>query len=89
MLTKQDIAELVESLKRERDELHLQFHLFKAEARTEWAGLEEKLTHFQHKAHAASAAAGEAAGEVGAAAKLVGEEMRAGYRRIRETLKAN
>ncbi len=89
MMTKQDIADLVDSLKRERDELHLKLHLFKAEARDEWAELEKKWTHFQHKAGAANAAAGEAAGEIGAAMRLLGEEARTGYRKIRESLKSS
>ena len=50
MAMQQDIARLVETLKRERDELNLQLHLFKAEAKTDWTALERKWTRFQRKA---------------------------------------
>ena len=87
MMTKQNITDLIESLKRERDELHLKFHLFKQEARDEWATLEKKWTEVQHKASTVGTAAGEVAGEIGATMRLVGQEVREGYRKIRESLK--
>lgn len=87
-MTMQDIADLAASLKRERDELYLQLHLFRAETRDQWAELEKQWTQLRRKSVAASAAAGEAAGEISAAARLVGEEVRAGYRKIRDSLRA-
>ena len=87
-MSQQDIDELVESLTRDRDELRLQFHLFKSEVRDEWAEIEKKWASFHRQASVTSAAAGEAAGEIGAAVRLLGEETRAGYRKIRGSLKA-
>jgi hypothetical protein len=87
MMTKQEIADLVESLKRERDELHLQLHLFKADAHDEWLELEKKWANFQHKAEAVATTAGHAAADVGAVMRLLGNEVGAGYRKIRESLR--
>ena len=89
MMTQQDIADLVASLKRERDELHLQFHLFKQEVRDEWTVLEKKWAHFQQRVSTVGDAAGEVAGEIGAAVRLLGQEVRDGYRKIRESLKSS
>jgi hypothetical protein len=88
MTIHQDLASLLETLQRERDELNLKLHLLKAETRDEWEKIEKQWHHFQHKAEAVGATAGQSAGEVGAAARLLGEEVRAGYRRIRDAIKA-
>ena len=87
-MSQQDSDDLVESLTRDRDELRLQFHLFKSEVRDEWAEVEQKSANFHRQASVTSAAAGEAAGEIGAAVGLLGEETRAGYRKIRGSIKA-
>lgn len=86
MALKQDLAHLAETLKVERDELRLRLHLLKAEGRDEWEQLEKQWQHFQQKAGSVGAVAGEAAGDVGAAARLLGEELRNGYRKIRGSL---
>ena len=88
MAMQQDIARLVETLKRERDELNLQLHLFKAEAKTDWTALERKWTRFQRKAESVGTNAGHVAGDVGAAVRLLGKEVRGGYRKIRDSLKS-
>ena len=88
MTMQQNIAELIDSLKRERDELKLQVHLLKAEAHDEWLELEKQWPHLEHKAKTATTAAELAAADVAAALRLLGEELRAGYRRIRDALKS-
>lgn len=80
------IDELLESLKQQADELRLQLHLAKAEARGEWADIEEKLEEFKSKADEIRKEAGEASVDVLEAAKLVGEEVRNGFERIRKLL---
>jgi hypothetical protein len=87
-MNKQDVNDLVESLRRDRDELRVQMHLLKADARDEWATLEKKWAHLQTKSEAVGASAGQVASEVGAALKLLGDEVRTGYRKIRDTIKA-
>ena len=49
---KTDVAKLIESLKQQRDELVLQLHLGKAEAKDELAGLEKKWKQLKAEADA-------------------------------------
>lgn len=88
MTMQQHIARLVGTLKRERDELKVQVHLLKADAHDEWVKLEKQWIQFERKAETVGTTAGQAAGEVGAAVRILGEEVRAGYRRIRDSLKS-
>ena len=88
MMTKQDITDLIEALKRERDALRVQLHLFKQEARSEWETLEKKWEHLQQRSAIVREAAGEVASELGTAVRLLGQEIRDGYRKLRETLKS-
>lgn len=83
----EELAEIVTALRRERDAIHLKLHLLKAEARDEWHALEGKWNHLQQKAAGLGDATGEAAGDVAAAARLLGEELARGYHRIRDSLK--
>ena len=84
---KTEIAELVEKLRHERDELNLQLHLAKAEAREEWWYLEKKWEHFQENSAIVGDAALEASQEIGAATHKLGEELKNGYQHIREAIK--
>jgi uncharacterized coiled-coil DUF342 family protein len=87
MTSAHDAAELLNTVRRERDEINLQLHLLKAEARDEWAQLEKKYAQFQNKSKTVGAVASGAAGDVGAAARILGEELRAAYLRLRDALK--
>jgi hypothetical protein len=84
----QELDELVSTLRRERDELHVQLHLARADARDEWNELEKKWERFQSKSATVATAAGAAAGDIGAALRILGDELRAGYRRVRESIKS-
>ncbi len=77
--------ELFDELRRTRDELRVQMHLAKADAKDEWEVLEKKWDHFKSRAERAGEAAEDAAEEIGEALELVGEELRKGYRRIRDS----
>ena len=84
--TPENMQALIEEIRHVRDEVNLQIHLAAAEAKDEWEALEEKWTHFEAKAERVGHAAGEAAGEVGDALELLGEELRKGYHKIRDQL---
>ena len=74
---KKECAELTQKLASERDEINVQMHLAKAQARDEWERTEQKWHHFQDRA----ATVGDAA------IRLLAEEIKAGYQRIREAMK--
>ena len=84
--TKQRIDEMIETLKRQRDELALKVHLGKADAKDEWDKLEKKLAELKVQAAPIGGAVGDAAKGVGAALELAGEEIKKGYDRIRQLL---
>lgn len=83
---KEKFDALADDLKRLRDELQLQVHLGKAEARDEWADLEGKWEQFENKMRAVGEEAGEAAKDVGTALEKLGGELKTGYERIKKAL---
>lgn len=85
---KSEISDLAKKLKYERDELNLQMHLAKAEARDEWDALEKQWNHFQGKVALVTGAAHDASAEIGTATCLLGEEIKNGYKHIREAFKS-
>ena len=80
------VDRMLEDLKQVRDELELQIHLAKADARDEWTELEKKWDHFRARAEVVGKAAEEAAGDVGEALEVLGDEIKKGYERIRKLL---
>ena len=84
--TKHQIEELIEALKRQRDQLALKIHLGKAEAKDEWEKLEKKLGDLTAQAGPVGGAVGDTAKNVGSALELAGEEIKKGYERIRKLL---
>ncbi len=77
---------LVESFKQQADEIRLQMHLAKAEARDEWEELEKKLAELKTKADVVRKEAGESSEDVLEAARLMAEEIKEGFNRIRKSL---
>ncbi len=80
------LAEMLEKLEQERDELKVRMHLGKAEAREEWEKMEERIGELRGRLDKAGDEAGDVMEDVGAAAKLLGEEIREGFARLRKTL---
>lgn len=80
-----DIGRMVDELKHERDEIALQIHLARAELRDEWEELEQKWQHMRAKGSEVLDAADQSSEEIWAAVLLLRDELKAGYRRIRET----
>ena len=79
---KDTIEDLIEDLRQERDELRVKVGLAKLEAREEWQDIETKLGHLEAKARQVGGATAEASKDIGAAARLLGEEIRKGLRSV-------
>ena len=73
-------------LRRVRDELKLRIHLAKADAKDGWDKLEHQFHRLETKARQISQASEEPLRDVRDAARLLIDEIRDGYRRIREAL---
>jgi hypothetical protein len=77
--------ELVSSLKRQRDELALQMHLGKAEAKDEYDKARRKLDKLIDDYEPVKDAIGESTENVLESMKLVGEEILQSFRRVRDS----
>lgn len=84
--TQDKLDELVETLKQRRDELSVQLHLGKAEAKDLWKETEDKWRHLRGQLDTIDDGTGDAAKDVGAAAMLMAEEIKQGYERLRKLL---
>lgn len=81
-IDKKRIDEMLAELKQEGEELRIKLNLAKMEARDEWQSLEAKLTKLESKAKELGGATAEASLDVAAAAMLLGEEIRDGFKKI-------
>ena len=81
-----ELKGLADRLRQDRDELILQLDLAKMEARDEWEELEGKWQDFTGKMKVVREEAADASGEVREAAKLLAEEVKEGYARIRKLM---
>ncbi len=80
---REELNKLENSLLQQRDELRVRLHLAKADASDEWEALERKWAEARGKFDQVRQSAGESMGEIEAAARLLGEEIKNGYERIR------
>lgn len=80
------IDELLKELRHERDQLRVKMNLAKLEARDEWEAIEKKITKLEAKARDVGGATAEASKDVGAAAGLLGDEIRKGFKAIARKL---
>lgn len=76
----------VDELRGLRDDLKLQVHLGQMEAQSRFEKAEKDWEHLEAKLKVLADASREAAEEVGDAARLLVDEIRAGYRHVRELL---
>jgi len=76
----------IDELRRVRDELKLRIHLAKADAKDRWNELEHEFHSLEAKGHQIAQASEEPLRDVREAARLLVDEIRDGYRRIRESL---
>ena len=79
---KKEVSELVENLKQEYGELRVQANLARREATDELKIVEAKLKKLEGKAKELGGATAEASKDIGAAAQLLGQEIRAGFKYI-------
>ncbi len=86
MSSRQRLDELIEAIKRQRDELALKIHLGRADAKDEWEKLERKLAELNEQSKPFQGALGETARGLGSALELAAEELKKGYERIRKLL---
>ena len=77
---------IFKELKTERGKLQVQLHLLNMDAKEEWNELEKKYEKFKAKASTVADVTEDSAGDVAEALKLVGEELREGYKRIRGSM---
>ena len=73
-------------LRRLREELVVQAHLGKAEAKDRWQALERSLERLEATARRASRAAGEPLEQLREDARRLARDLREGYRRVRDSL---
>lgn len=83
---RQRAEQLLQELQRKRDELRVKIHLAGAEAREEWEKAEKKWERLRSRLAVVGEAAEETGDDVGEALEQLGEELRKGYRRIRDLL---
>jgi hypothetical protein len=76
----------MDELKKERDELNVKAHLARSEVRDEWEKIEVKWERFNEKTHRVGHEASEVTRDVWTAIKLLSEEIKEGYQRIRQSL---
>lgn len=79
-------AHELEELRRVRDELRVQVHLGKAEATALWEQLETRFAEAESHARALARRAEEPMQDIAEAARLLVDEIRSGYRRLRDLL---
>lgn len=82
----QELRTLFEGLATQRDDLRVRMHLARAEARDQWDALEKQWEHARARLEVIGREAGDAAGDVLSALRLVGEELKNGYERVRQLL---
>ena len=80
------VADLLRGLRHERDELKLQMHLAKKELQDEWQTLDDRLNALSHRYDPLRQAVAESADDVWESLMLVGNEIRAGFSKIRKSL---
>lgn len=84
-----EFDDLVEDLKRMRDELQLKMHLAGRDLEDEWDSLETRMNEFSGQARqfADEADLQKTGEDLGVALLQVGRELKLGYERIRDALK--
>ena len=69
-----------------RDELKVQAHLFKADARDQWENLEKDFSKLRAETAPVREAASQSAEEIKEASKLLFDTVKEGYERIKRSM---
>ena len=80
------LEESISRLKQQREELAVQIHLGKVEAKEEWERLNVRLDELAKEYEPLKDAVEQSAGNVFDSLKLVADEVKEGFDRIRKTL---
>lgn len=83
---KKYIEEMLSELRQEADELKVKLSLARMEVGDEWEKLEAQLVKLEGKTKELGSAAADASQDIGAAAKLLGEEIANGFKKLRKHL---
>jgi uncharacterized protein YoxC len=86
MSIEEKLSEELDELKRIRDEIRVQIRLGKAEAKDLWERSEEKIGELESKVKSISNQAEQPLHDIGDAAKLLVDEIREGFKRIRDAI---
>ena len=81
------LEDLAATLKTERDQLRLQLHLLKAEAKDEWDEAEEKWHRLEPRLQKLKKGLTESGEDIGAATGQLAEEIAHAYRRLRDSVR--
>lgn len=81
-----ELAGMMRKLERERDELRLQLHLGKAEAREEWEKLEQRMQQLRARSESVKDVVDAAAREIETTALRAAREIKRGYDRLRRMI---
>ena len=76
-----------ENIKTQRDELKVKAHLFSMETKDTWDALDKKFQKVNSKLKRASGAVGETREEVWEGHKLIMEELKEGYHKIKDSFR--
>lgn len=80
--TGEKIDRMIRELRKEADELKVRLHLAKMELGDEWEQIEARLKKLEVKAGELGKATAEASEDVWEAAKLLGDEIRKGFKSV-------
>jgi hypothetical protein len=80
------VAELIRGLKHERDELRLQTHLAGQDLKGELQKLDDRLNELERRYQPLESAVEETSAEVWDSLKNVGNDIREGFARIRDSI---
>ena len=84
---RKELEQLLAQLKTERDDLNVRMHLAKAEVRDQWEAAEKQWQSFKQTSEKVLTEIDRTSSDVKQALILIAEELKAGYRRIREQLR--
>lgn len=81
-----ELKSLSDTLKQQRDEIHVQLHLAQQEIRDEWVTLEQSWEQFTNKVNNIGKEADQARKDIAKAAHELGQQIKAGYEKIKRQI---
>lgn len=81
-----ETQQMIDTLKRDRDELRLKLHLASMEMQDKWHEVEHKWDNVSLKLQKAADEADDASDDINEALHLLLDEIKTGYQKIKKTL---